>query len=162
MGRKKKEGSNYIFIIPPAPYYGFYTQWGYRIKIINKNKNKNINKNINNKELSEGEIIGIVLGSSAFCIILALLIIYFSYKYADKRRLYCNCRKNYCEEETQTDITFQQSDYQSPQKPDYQPPQQSDNQLPGPLYPPTSIDQTPCLIYQNPIQDYPQGNSSNK
>jgi len=152
MGRKKKEGSNYIFIIPPAPYSDFYTEWGKKIKIIN----------IYNKALSVGEIIGIALGSIAFIAILTLLIIYFSCKYPDKFCSCCNYSKNYCEKEIQTDITFQQSDYQPLQKPDYQPPQQSDYKLPGPLYPPTSIDQTPCLIYQNPIQDYPQGNSSNK
>ena len=152
MGRKKKEGSNYIFIIPPAPYSDFYTRWGFRITIIN----------INNKVLSAGEIIGIVFGAIAFIAILTLLIIYFSCKYSDECCLCCNCKKNYCEEAIQTDITFQQSDYQPPQKPDYQPSQQSDYQLPGPLYPPTPIDPTPCLIYQNPIQDYPQGNSSNQ
>lgn len=153
MERKKKEGSNYIFIIPPAPYSKFYKPWDNKITIIN------------NKVLNAGEIIGIVLGSTAFIDILTLLIIYFSCKYSDKCCSCCsccNCSKNYCEEEIQTDITFQKSDYKSLQKSDYQPPQQSDYQLPGPLYPPTSIDQTPCLIYQNPIQDYPQGNLSNK
>ena len=150
MERKKKEGSKYIFIIPPAQYSYFQKLRADTITIKN------------NKVLSDGQIIGIVLGSIAFIVILTLLIIYFSCKYSDKCCSCCNCRKNYCEEETQTDITFQQSDYQSLQNSDYQPPQQSDYQLPGPLYPPTPIDHTPCLIYQNPIHDYPQKNSLNK
>ena len=49
MGRKKKEGSKYIFIIPPEPYINFYTRWGRRITIINI------------KVLSVGEIIGLFL-----------------------------------------------------------------------------------------------------
>ena len=93
----KKEGNNYIYINPPAPFSDFYTFWGNKIKIVNTGG------------LSTGEILGIVFGVIAFIAILAVLI------------FYCCRRKRYNGFEIQTNNTVQQPVYQPP-SPIYQSP----------------------------------------
>jgi hypothetical protein len=60
----KKEGSTYIYIIPPAPFDNYYSFWEKKIKI----------KNLGGG-LSTGEIVGIVFGVIAFIAIFVVLIV---------------------------------------------------------------------------------------
>ena len=86
----KKEGSTYIYIIPPAPFSNFYSFWGNKIKIVNTGG------------LSTGEILGIVFGVIGFIAIL-IIIIYC-----------CCCRKRYYGLEITNNNTVQQPAYQPP------------------------------------------------
>ena len=51
----KEEGKKYIYMICPEPFSGFYSFWGYKIKI----------KNLGGK-LSAGTIVGIIIGCLVF------------------------------------------------------------------------------------------------
>ena len=67
----KKEGSNYIYINPPAPFSDFYSFWGNKIKIVNTGG------------LSTGEIVGIIFGVIGFIAILGFIIYWCCYRKRD-------------------------------------------------------------------------------
>ena len=124
----KKEGSNYIYIIPPTPFSDFYTFWGKKIKISNTGG------------LSTGAILGIVFGVIGFIAIIAVIII-------------CCCRKRYYAPEIPLNNTAQQPIYQPPAQvyqspaPIYPPP--------GPVYQPPAqaypqVYPTNQPVYSNP------------
>ena len=60
----KKEGNTYIYIIPPAPFWGFYSLWGNKIKI----------KHLGGS-LSVGTIVGIVFGVICCAILRDVVIV---------------------------------------------------------------------------------------
>ena len=132
----KKEGNTYIYIIPPAPFWGFYSLWGNKIKI----------KHLGGK-LSVGTILGIVFGVIAFIVILIVLISLCCCFCPQNSRCClccqgcncCCCRRRYYG----ANIPYSQPVYPAP--------------VPVPVpVPATPIYPTPTPVYSVPGEIYPQ------
>ena len=132
----KKEGNTYIYIIPPAPFWGFYSLWGNKIKI----------KHLGGS-LSVGTIVGIVFGVIAFIVILIVLISLCCCFCPQNSRCClccqgcncCCCRRRYYG----ANIPYSQPVYPAP--------------VPVPVpVPATPIYPTPTPVYSVPGEIYPQ------
>lgn len=61
----KEEGKNYLFIIPPAPFYNYYSFWGNKIKIKNTGG------------MSTASIVWMVVGITLSLIVVIVLVVCF-------------------------------------------------------------------------------------
>jgi len=145
----KKEGNNYIYIITPTPFSGFFSTWGEKIKI----------KNLGG-ELSAGAIVGIVFGVIAFIAILVILIVCCCCCGQNKQCcLCCSCCNCCCCKKTYSGTTIQASI--PVQQPVYPQPVPVVPVTPvAPVTPSTPYYPTPAPVYPATGPAYPQYNQS--
>ena len=136
----KKEGKNYIFIIPHEPFSDFYSFWGNKIKIVNTGG------------LSAGEIAGIVIGIVVPLIVIGIIIFCCCCR-NKSNSIYINTTSNK-NQPLYPQPVYQQPTYQQPvyQQPAYQQPAYQD-----PSYNSTDFQQP---AYQQPAYQDPSYNST--
>lgn len=147
----KKEGKNYIFIIPSEPFSDFYSFWGNKIKIVNTGG------------LSAGEIFGIVIGCVVPIIVIVIIVIYCRRRNKQTSN-YINTTSTQNQPLYQQPVyqppvnqqpAYQQPAYQQPayQKPAYQDPSYQSVDFQQPAYQDPSYQSTD---YQQPVYQQPQ------